>query len=339
MDWTACPACGLTHSARPDGRCPTCGAVVAFAESTDLQTETVRPAALPECAPAPPLPERRVWTVFVAYTIMMVASSIMAVVVTLAVAGPGLPVQKAIDSSEGFLGAAFATTSVLLAVALCAAGLSREPLDRRLALGGATIGKAAQAIAAAGCVAISSAFEAALGVGGLEPTGSLALFGRVVGGLPPAVFVLALATVGIAASFAEELFFRGYVQTRLCRRWGTWTGILVTAALFGFIHLDAVHSPLAFLIGLYLGWLAARAGSIGPAFAAHAFNNLLALLFAWTGVGAHLSRGANASLLVVCGVSGVAAVAWLRRHLAAPVSTASAVPASQPSDGGREYAS
>ena len=64
------------------------------------------------------------------------------------------------------------------------------------------------------------------------------------------------------------------------RRWGIETGLLVSAALFGIIHLDAFHSTFAFFLGLFLGWIAERAASVRPTAIAHAVNNVLSFLFA-----------------------------------------------------------
>jgi membrane protease YdiL (CAAX protease family) len=164
---------------------------------------------------------------------------------------------------------------------------------------------------------VSSTFDAAFGALGLEQTGSIAQLNRAIAGLSPGGLAVAVGVAGLAAPFAEELFFRGYVQTRLCLRWGTWTGVVATAALFGLIHFDWIHSPSAFLIGLYLGWLTARSGSVTPAIAAHAVNNVLWTVATAAGVGANLARGAHAALLAVYVAGAVAAIAWLRPRLAA----------------------
>jgi membrane protease YdiL (CAAX protease family) len=39
------------------------------------------------------------------------------------------------------------------------------------------------------------------------------------------------------------------------------------------LHLDPLQSSLAFIAGLYLGWLTERLGGVRPAMVAHAFNN------------------------------------------------------------------
>jgi membrane protease YdiL (CAAX protease family) len=84
----------------------------------------------------------------------------------------------------------------------------------------------------------------------------------------------ALALVAsLAAPFAEEVSFRGYVLSALGTRARPWPAILGSAALFGVMHLDPVRLPAVLFMGAVLGWLAWRSGSLWPAVAAHAANN------------------------------------------------------------------
>ena len=68
------------------------------------------------------------------------------------------------------------------------------------------------------------------------------------------------------------------MQTRLRRRWGAIWAIGITALLFGAFHADLVQSPFAFVIGVSLGYVADRMGSIRPAIVCHAVNNLISVL-------------------------------------------------------------
>jgi hypothetical protein len=84
--------------------------------------------------------------------------------------------------------------------------------------------------------------------------------------------VLALVA-SLAAPFAEEVAFRGYVLSALATRARPGPAILGTAALFALMHLDPVRLPAVLFMGVVLGWLAWRSGSLWPAVAAHAANN------------------------------------------------------------------
>jgi len=92
------------------------------------------------------------------------------------------------------------------------------------------------------------------------------------------LFVLAAVIIAGLAPLAEELFFRGYLQTRLRKRWGRGIAIVISAIAFGVFHLDPIQSVFAAAMGLALGYVAERSGSIRPAIAGHVFNNLVAVL-------------------------------------------------------------
>ncbi|HET8540745.1 MAG TPA: CPBP family intramembrane glutamic endopeptidase [Anaeromyxobacter sp.] len=362
--WIVCPACKLKHSARPDGLCPRCRAPAAPGAPASAYAPAAPPqgglAPAPDARGAPPAPldaaapaqgtpgeplsppgagaaggRPRVWTVFLAYVCVLLAlvfSTSVVIFVAIgmrAVSAPGPArnlVRASLESNGVLLGGALAAAVVQVAVALAAGGLSREPLWARLAVRGPRVAGAWLAVAAAGGVALGSSFDAALGALGGTRTGSLAQLARAIAGLSGGGLVVTVAVVGLVAPVAEELFFRGYVQTRLCRRWGTWPGIAVTAALFGLVHFDWIHSPSALVIGLYLGWLAARSGGIALSVAAHAVNNLLWVVATWAGLGANLSRGTNVALLAAFAAGAVGAIGWLRPRLA----TGGAAPRASP---------
>src|SRR5262249_25061281 len=83
-------------------------------------------------------------------------------------------------------------------------------------------------------------------------------------------FVLFIA---LAPGFGEELFFRGYVQRRLLRRWSPAWAVLVTSGVFAVMHLMRHTVVFAFAVGLWLGVVAWRTNSIWPGAVCHAFIN------------------------------------------------------------------
>lgn len=88
-------------------------------------------------------------------------------------------------------------------------------------------------------------------------------------GLIPALAVVA------GAPLAEELVFRGVIQSRLERAMPVWIAIVLQAVLFGFIHGTPVQIGYAFLMGLLFGYICYRTGSILPTIAAHAAFNAM----------------------------------------------------------------
>ena len=85
--------------------------------------------------------------------------------------------------------------------------------------------------------------------------------------------------VGVLAPIAEEMVFRGAILRRLLDaldvRWH-WAAIVVTAALFGAMHLNMAQGINAFVMGLLLGWMYMRTRSIVPGLVFHFTNNTIA---------------------------------------------------------------
>jgi membrane protease YdiL (CAAX protease family) len=83
---------------------------------------------------------------------------------------------------------------------------------------------------------------------------------------------------------AEELFFRGYMQPKLEEGEGKWTGLILSALLFGISHAPRIFLrqaapvwliPEAFVIGVVFGIIRDRTGSIFYTSLAHAGYNLI----------------------------------------------------------------
>ncbi|HZU81533.1 MAG TPA: CPBP family intramembrane glutamic endopeptidase [Polyangiaceae bacterium] len=137
----------------------------------------------------------------------------------------------------------------------------------------------------------------------------------------PAQTALGVLAIGVVPGLAEEAFFRGFIQTRLASRWGRWPAILATAAAFGVMHFDRVQGPVAFVIGLFLGWMVERLGGIRPSMAAHAFNNALFILIARAASPGHATRSQGVVAVAAGGVVWIASAALLASRIAVrPVS-------------------
>ena len=83
----------------------------------------------------------------------------------------------------------------------------------------------------------------------------------------------------IIAPLLEEMVFRGLLQTLLIDTLGRrarWTAVLTASLIFALIHAAAVswHGwPGLFVLGVVLGWLYERTGSLLPCYLAHALFN------------------------------------------------------------------
>lgn len=99
-------------------------------------------------------------------------------------------------------------------------------------------------------------------------------------GLSLGNFLLVLLLAGLLVPLAEELAFRGLLQGWLRERYGPTAGIFLSALIFAAVHGIPLLLPALFLVGLLLGWLYERSGSLWPAVAMHgAFNTIMTTLF------------------------------------------------------------
>ncbi|MEY4941118.1 MAG: hypothetical protein RIQ93_2853 [Verrucomicrobiota bacterium] len=108
---------------------------------------------------------------------------------------------------------------------------------------------------------------------GLEDWDFAPEIGRLVGGSWQG---LLLAVV--VAPFTEEVFFRGILLRGFLGIWRPWAAIVMSAALFSVLHLNPAQAPVAFALGLVLGWIYMRTRSLGLCMLGHALNNASAYL-------------------------------------------------------------
>jgi membrane protease YdiL (CAAX protease family) len=94
--------------------------------------------------------------------------------------------------------------------------------------------------------------------------------------------VLSVAAIAVFPAVCEEILFRGVVLPSLVPRMGAMVAVLASALLFGVIHLDFAGDaaaftriPFAILVGVGLGLLRVRTGSLVPPIVGHAVLNTI----------------------------------------------------------------
>lgn len=92
--------------------------------------------------------------------------------------------------------------------------------------------------------------------------------------------LITVLLVGIGGPIAEEIFFRGFVLTGLLKRFGVGRALLISSLLFGLFHIDPGAIVPTFALGLILGWVYLKTGSIWPAMFVHGLHNTFAVLVA-----------------------------------------------------------
>lgn len=82
----------------------------------------------------------------------------------------------------------------------------------------------------------------------------------------------------IIAPIVEELIFRGMIMSGFSRIYHPVFAIFFSALLFALFHLNPWQFPAAFALGLILGWIRIRTGSVLACIAGHAIHNGLVFI-------------------------------------------------------------
>ena len=93
------------------------------------------------------------------------------------------------------------------------------------------------------------------------------------------LFLAFLAIVGIGP-LVEELLFRGWIFTALRTRLAFVPALLITSGIFALMHFEAslLYALVVFPVGLMLGFVRERYGSIKASALFHSIYNLFALI-------------------------------------------------------------
>ena len=127
-------------------------------------------------------------------------------------------------------------------------------------------------------------------------------------------FLMLALIVGVTPAVCEEILFRGYVQTRLKRSWGPMMAIFFSSLLFAIGHMDPIHALGVFPLGVFLGFVCWRSGSIYPAILGHFVNNVVSVVMVVLAPEDKDTLAIPAAITVLLvlglGIIGMAAVAY-----------------------------
>lgn len=93
-------------------------------------------------------------------------------------------------------------------------------------------------------------------------------------------FMLSLLATVIVPPLVEEFACRGIVLG-LLRKFGDTFAIIVSSILFGLMHSNFEQIPFAFLVGIGLGFITIKSGSIWLAVIVHACNNSISVIYSY----------------------------------------------------------
>ncbi len=204
-------------------------------------------------------------------------------------------------------------------VAIAAAAWLPGSIPGRLGFCRGAMGAPALVLAVIGTLCLSNATSLLLVDLGVRGTGTLARIDGLVSQSRGAAPWLPLLAIGLAPGFGEEILFRGLIQRTLATRMHVCAAVILAAAVFGLVHLDPVHAPAAFVLGLYLGTVGAVGGNVWAPVLCHSVNNLVAVA---GGLGASLvseiGTTGSAGIWAIASGLALALAWWLTRQGALP---------------------
>lgn len=91
--------------------------------------------------------------------------------------------------------------------------------------------------------------------------------------------IIGAFTIAVLAPVLEEVMFRGAIQGYMMRRVRSpWLAIIVASLVFGIFHMNPVQIVYASLLGIILGWIYYRTGSLMSVIVGHVLNNTIATI-------------------------------------------------------------
>lgn len=123
---------------------------------------------------------------------------------------------------------------------------------------------------------------------------------RAIRPLMAAPLPLLLVLFAVLPPLCEELLFRGFVLSGFRARFGEGKAVVLSAILFGALHMELTRILPTAVIGLLLGFVLVRTGSLLAPILVHAVYNGLLVTLSAAGLEGQIKQ--NAELLMVGGV-------------------------------------
>ena len=77
----------------------------------------------------------------------------------------------------------------------------------------------------------------------------------------------------VMPAIVEEIGFRGIIQDQFERVVSPWVAIIVASAAFSAAHFSVLSAPYLALVGVLLGWMKWKTGSLYPSMVVHFLHN------------------------------------------------------------------
>ncbi|GAB6088474.1 CPBP family intramembrane glutamic endopeptidase [Spirochaeta dissipatitropha] len=134
--------------------------------------------------------------------------------------------------------------------------------------------------------------------------------------LMPKSMIVRLLLMAVCVPIIEEILYRGVVLGQLVRKMRPGYAVLVSAVIFGAIHLDPFQSLYTFFLGLFLGWFYLRTRNLRLTIWIHVVFNSYGLLISELQLeqyGEEVVLMYTLIFLLVVGITGAMAVSHFRK--------------------------
>lgn len=92
----------------------------------------------------------------------------------------------------------------------------------------------------------------------------------------PIIFIIAIIVVGILPAICEELIFRGIILNSF-NKYNKVVAVVLSSLLFMIMHMSIEQTIYQFVLGLILGFVVIKTGSLLASITLHAVNNIVIL--------------------------------------------------------------
>lgn len=94
-------------------------------------------------------------------------------------------------------------------------------------------------------------------------------------------YILAVVLLAILPAIGEELVFRGMILHGLRSRFKDAIAVVLSALMFALMHMNLQQLVYPFLLGIIMGWIVLRTGSLVSSILVHFINNFLVVTFSF----------------------------------------------------------
>ena len=112
-------------------------------------------------------------------------------------------------------------------------------------------------------------------------------------------FILVFISTAVVPALVEEFACRGIMFGMLLKH-GQAFALIVSSVVFGLLHGNFEQIPFAFLVGLVLGLIRIKTGSLWVCVLVHAFNNLVSVIFSYLPDGNNMAQNMAYVIFLAC---------------------------------------